>query len=295
MKKLIGCVGFMMFFTITNAFAYTFYAGVNEECWLEEDGNDEYWFCGAQSESCHGIAADGDDVRHWLYRRGLGTDTFSHAGRSFVCCGGSGGGEGKFVEYTSYEVESIKYLNEEKTESCVMLANPCYNWWQTTRNRNIVPSTWEDYVHYVISDCSVPGEHVCPTGKTARKIFDVNTHTLTGKNCVDVCEATDNGYESYTSNKCIECKQTLHQGKDRYGTCVKCDKNEMFVPTKQYGTEENKRDCAGTECCVQKSSLVSYSKEDMRACFRCPQEPDILSRCFKGERTDDIKTKCRLK
>ena len=122
MKRFIILIGFTMFMSESAFAADTFNPGVNDECWLEETGNDEYWFCGKQGTSCHGVVADGDDVKHWLYRRGLGTDTFTHKDRSFVCCAGSGDGEGVFVEYTgtTYETESIKYLNAEKTESCVM-------------------------------------------------------------------------------------------------------------------------------------------------------------------------------
>lgn len=295
MKNFI-LFGVFAIFMAGGAFAYTFYPGTHgDECWLEEDGNDEYWFCGNQSASCHGVAADGDDIRHWLYRRGLGTDTFTHADRSFVCCGGSGSGYGSFVEYTdeSYEMESIKYLNEEKTEFCTMIANPCYNWWMNTQGRNIVPSTFDQYAHYVILDCNTHGQHICIEGTILRKIFNDKHEEQEGR-CVTPCSSANEGYESYNGDTCVTCNKTANQGKDKYGTCVFCNSDEFFMNDNKYGTGNNARDCAGSECCVKKTTMPVAMHSALEWCYRCDQDKDLWRHCLSGGLDGDDFGRCSV-
>ena len=262
--------------------------GWSGEClWDWGGARERYWFCGKQSSaSCRGNRfLSESESASWYYSRGeVGEDTFTHdSGKNFICCNGDHDKEdtGRWIDYTGsdYWQESEKKLSDGGT--CIMIANPCYN---------------AGYTHseYILIDCNTPGEHVCLEGKSARRVFD--GHTEKAQVCAAPCESGE-AYESYVSDTCIACKETARQGADSYGTCVTCRSDELFMASKEYGTGDNKRPCAGDECCIRKSDsseISIISQEALARCWRCPLDRDVWRACVKQDESSDYESKCGL-
>lgn len=172
-----------------------FYAGYNDECWVDDAGNDEYWFCGQQKASCRGNGAAKRNTKHWLYHG----HTFTHWGRKYYCCNGSGSREGKFVRSDNWiKTEIVTVQLNDGTCKYERKLNACGN---------------------VISDvpCTVPDS--C-TG----------TRFLRNNECTESCEP-DYGFASATSNKCVACPADAAQGIDANGVCIRCNGAQLWDNT----------------------------------------------------------------
>ena len=162
-----------------------FYAGYRNECWVDDKGSDEYWFCGNQTESCQGNKATKTNKKNWIYD-GKG---FVHAGRTFWCCGGTGEKEGKFVEGLTWTKSSTKKTKSVGGGTC-----------EYTERTTVCDTTETD-------DCTVPTS--CPSDKMLRN-----------RACVSKCPSGQ-GFKSLLSNECIACTGD-DRGVDEKGRCHKC-------------------------------------------------------------------------
>ncbi|MBO4683293.1 MAG: hypothetical protein J5611_01795 [Alphaproteobacteria bacterium] len=311
MKNLIATIGFALFGAIGSLWAFeseSFVRGAQNECWWEWGGSQEkYWFCGKQSThdgkySCAGNRCVSGEVCSEYYSLGIGAigDTFSHNERNFVCCNGFTSGDenvGRWIEYTdaSYQQYSVKELYEKdedgsdklddngnkiKIGECTMIANPCWN------------AGWHED-RYILLDCTEPDEHICIEGTILRKIFNDKHEEQEGR-CVTPCSSANEGYESYNGDTCVTCNKTANQGKDTYGTCVFCNSDEFFMIDNKYGTGNNARDCAGSECCVKKNTMPVAMHSALEWCYRCDQDKDLWRRCLSGGLDDDDFGRCSV-
>lgn len=302
MKHLIATIGFALFGAIGSLWAFeseSFVRGRSNECWWEWGGSQEkYWFCGSQEASCNGNRAVDGEVRYWHYSLNIKdgiSDTFTHNERDFVCCNGTGTTAGVWIEYTdaSYQQYSVKELYEKdedgsdklddngnkiKIGECTMIANPCWN------------AGWHDD-GYILLDCTEPGQHICIEGTILRKIFNDKHEEQEGR-CVTPCSSANEGYESYNGDTCVTCNKTANQGKDKYGTCVFCNSDEFFMNDNKYGTGNNARDCAGSECCVKKTTMPVAMHSALEWCYRCDQDKDLWRHCLSGGLDGDDFGRC---
>ena len=121
---------------------------------------------------------------------------------------------------------------------------------------------------YVQKECSS-----CPSGTVMRN----------GK-CTQAC-GDNQGWESETSDKCVDCSASLSQGVNFEGVCKKCTSTQFFNP--------------GTQSCQEFSSMVQVSAEAHNACWLCGS-PGALWKCFlevskNGSlTTPKLKTACSL-
>lgn len=182
-------------FMVGNAEA-KFYEGYRNECWVDTKGNDEYWFCGAQTQSCRGNKAWKKNTKHPLYHH----ESFTHNNRTFWCCNGTLSDEGKFVENPTWEVRTtvVKQLTSGKCTYEVV--------------KDVCGNTISDV------ECTVPD--TCPTGTIKRN-----------NACIEPCSNVQ-AFESATSNKCVACETTKYQGISANNICVKCDSGTQFWDSK---------------------------------------------------------------
>lgn len=114
------------------------------------------------------------------------------------------------------------------------------------------------------TDCNTP--ETCSQGRIMRN-----------SECVTPCEG-DDVFESNISNKCTACDERHTgpvMGTDGYRICKRCDKDTEFFDR-------------ANKVCVSKSSLVKYSKQDMRACWRC-KNSEIMLACMQSRAAGTLK------
>ncbi len=200
-----------------------FYAGYRNECWVDDKGSDEYWFCGYQAESCRSNGATKKNKKNWIYD-GKG---FVHAGRTFWCCGGTGEKEGKFVE-------GLTWIKSSATKTKSVGGGTC----EYTERTTVCDTTEAD-------DCTVPTK--CPSGKILRN-----------KECATLC-SSGQGFQSATSNTCIACSGT-DRGVDTNKICVVCTGGQKWNGTRCEAPKEET--CTSGQGKDSNGKCVACSGED---------------------------------
>lgn len=181
----------------------SFKGGGGGACYVDDDGNDWFWYCGSQTKNCAGTKPCCSNKEFWLYHG----DHFNWEKRggqgNYWCCHGTGSGAGTFKQGANWIVKTdiIKETLPEGTCSWKQKTNICGD----VDNPN-------DKCTEATEDC-VQG-YVSHNGK-----------------CVKACE---DGYafESKTSNTCVKCEVSRSQGivKD---VCIKCGGTQFFSATKE--------------------------------------------------------------
>ena len=174
--------------------------GRNKECYLEDSGNDTYYFCGEQTRSCAGVGAWKKNVQNMYFNH----ESFAHDGLWYLCCGGTGSKEGVFKKVSDrWKTETVterfpdgKCEWVRKTSACGDVLNP------------------QD-------KCTEPVP--CATGEVWHPGAD---------RCVKPCKEGE-GFESYSSPNCVACPETVRQTIVK-GICKKCSSNQ-FWDKKQNG------------------------------------------------------------
>ena len=171
-----------------------FFEGYDVECYLDTDGNNEYWFCGAQKQSCHGHKKEKKNKATWNYHG----DSFTHNSRTFWCCGGTGSSTGRYYEGKDWiakrepitiSVEGGKCTWERQTNICGEVINPN-------------------------GQCTEPtGE--CTQGYVSR-----------GGKCIKACQS-GYAFDSEKSYNCVPCETTKTRGIVG-DLCVTCSLNQLF-------------------------------------------------------------------
>ena len=172
-------------------------------------------------------------------------------GAKWWCCGGTGGEDnGTTGTFKSGD----KWLTTENVTIEVDGGTCTYQ-----KTTNVCGKVESD------NKCTVPD--TCPRGKVLRN-----------RKCVDTCLKSQ-GYESATSNKCVNCSGD-DRGVDFTGVCVVCKSGQKWNGIGCEGTVVATSDgCKSTEYmspvsgkCVNKSKNVQYSRDMMHECYGCSSD-----------------------
>ena len=182
-------------------YAGKFYTNSNVECYVDTGGNDWFWFCGSQSQSCKGNKASKKNKVTWVYHGGKFNWTKNGGAGNYWCCGGTGSKSGRF-----YQGES--WITKTETVTETLSAGKC-TW---TRKTNIC------------------GEIDNPNDKCTEATGECTTGFIShnGK-CVAAC-ADGQAFASSTSSACVDCASSSTQG-IRKNVCIKCEANQFFDNT----------------------------------------------------------------
>jgi hypothetical protein len=270
--------------------------GSSMECFLDTQGNDQYWYCGGGQTSCAGVNMWANDIRTY-YSNGQ-AKTFD--GKLYVCCGVTGSSYGKFVR-----IQNVDGKTWENTENG---ATAYYKKIVTVDLEGGGKCTYEARYdgcgNELTKKCSKPTS--CSDGLIFRN----------GK-CVEPC-AEGSEFESVTSNNCVACETTMYQGpatmtadqitealtsakifeqddvdKEKIEEfaeaqadqpyCLKCNKDTQF-----YDKE--------TKECINKSDMIKATAQEMAQCGLCVNNlvmTDCIE-CFAGI-GEDSKTEAGCK
>lgn len=175
-----------------------FFSGYSQECYLDDKGNDEYWFCGSQGQSCRGVEVWKRNTVHWNYHGQSMLGGHDKDQGRFWCCGGTLSQAGKYVQGHDWIVKT-----ENVTET--LAGGKCT--WQRKTN--------------ICGDIENPNDKCTePTGECTSGYVSHN-----GK-CVAAC-AEGYAFESPTSQNCVSCETTKNQAVVN-GYCKKCEINEVL-------------------------------------------------------------------
>lgn len=228
--------------------------GRNTECFRSIDGAKQstvqYYFCGHQEKSCYGLRwIATHKTPQWMVE---GDGKYVEKdGAKWWCCGGTGGEDnGSTGTFKSGDQWST-------TENVTIEVGGGTCTYQKTTN--VCGKVESD------NKCTVPD--TCPRGKVLRN-----------RKCVDTC-LNSQGYESATSNKCVNCSGD-DRGVDFTGVCVVCKSGQKWNGIGCEGTVVATSDgCKSTEYmspvsgkCVNKSKNVQYSRDMMHECYGCSSD-----------------------
>lgn len=228
--------------------------GRNTECFRSIDGAKQstvqYYFCGHQEKSCYGLRwISTHKTPQWMVE---GDGKYVEKdGAKWWCCGGTGGEDnGTTGTFKSGD----KWLTTENVTIEVDGGTCTYQ-----KTTNVCGKVESD------NKCTVPD--TCPRGKVLRN-----------RKCVDTCLKSQ-GYESATSNKCVNCSGD-DRGVDFTGVCVVCKSGQKWNGIGCEGTVVATSDgCKSTEYmspvsgkCVNKSKNVQYSRDMMHECYGCSSD-----------------------
>ena len=229
--------------------------GKDTECFRSIDGAKQstvqYYFCGHQEKkSCGGLRwIVTHKTPQWMVE---GDGKYVEKdGAKWWCCGGTGG-------ESSGTTGTFKSGDQWSTTEDVTIevdGGTC-TYQKTT---NVCGKVESD------NKCTVPD--TCPRGKVLRN-----------RKCVDTC-LNSQGYESATSNKCVNCSGD-DRGVDFTGVCVVCKSGQKWNGIGCEGTVVATSDgCKSTEYmspvsekCVNKSKNVQYSRDMMHECYGCSSD-----------------------
>ncbi len=182
-------------------YAGNFYSNSNVECYVDTEGNDWFWFCGKQSQSCGGNSVAKKNQVTWLYHGQKFNWTKRGGKGNYWCCGGTGSGSGRF-----YQGE--KWLTKSETVTETLPNGKC---------------TW-------IRNTNICGQIDNPDDKCTEATGECTTGFIShnGK-CVAAC-ADGQAFASATSSACVDCTPSSTQG-IRKNVCIKCEANQFFDKT----------------------------------------------------------------
>ena len=228
--------------------------GRNTECFRSIDGAKQstvqYYFCGHQEKSFYALRwISTHKTPQWMVE---GDGKYVEKdGAKWWCCGGTGGEDnGTTGTFKSGD----KWLTTENVTIEVDGGTCTYQ-----KTTNVCGKVESD------NKCTVPD--TCPRGKVLRN-----------RKCVDTCLKSQ-GYESATSNKCVNCSGD-DRGVDFTGVCVVCKSGQKWNGIGCEGTVVATSDgCKSTEYmspvsgkCVNKSKNVQYSRDMMHECYGCSSD-----------------------
>lgn len=228
--------------------------GRNTECFRSIDGAKQstvqYYFCGHQEKSCYGLRwISTHKTPQWMVE---GDGKYVEKdGAKWWCCGGTGGED----DGTTGTFKSGAQWSTTENVTIEVDGGTC-TYQKTT---NVCGKVESD------NKCTVPD--TCPRGKVLRN-----------RKCVDTCLKSQ-GYESATSNKCVNCSGD-DRGVDFTGVCVVCKSGQKWNGIGCEGTVVATSDgCKSTEYmspvsgkCVNKSKNVQYSRDMMHECYGCSSD-----------------------
>lgn len=267
-----------------------FYAGYRNECWVDDKGSDEYWFCGKQVESCQGNKATKSNKKNWKYNG----ESFTHDGRTFWCCGGTTETEGKFVEGAEWATSSTKQTISVGggTAECTIKATICGT---TEKSGCLFPTSCPDdkelvktglIVRKCVDKCDSAkglywdGSKCATKTSTETKKSDDSCTGLTkgldanGK-CV-TCTGTDYIFDT-ARGECVYCPETEHQGVNAKGVCYSCQGD-------YFRWDPVTKDCVFGEYAPKKNATKTYSNDMMYECYGCSSDVQF-KKCLEIYRT----------
>lgn len=207
----------------------------NNKCYLETDGTDSAWFCGSQEKRCKQKMRKRHNIK-WLYTG----QSFTYGNVKAWCCDGTTTKQGHFVEaknWTTSETVTVQLSNGTCTYQRV--TDACGN---------------------------IESDEPCtePTNCNGNLIKRNGT-------CTEPCGANDGniGYESVTSNKCVECPTTSTQGIDSNGICTKCN-----TATQVWDTSAKK--CVSRTEHEKKFHQIPAAV--LKQCWMCPNN-EVMKTC----------------
>ncbi len=246
MKSYFGkfLFGFVFLSLSVPCYAGSFYAGYDVECYVDTAGNDWYWFCGKQSESCHDNGAARRNVRNWLVHGQKFNWTKRGGQGDYWCCNGSlgdSGTQGRFYQGSSWIT---------KTETVTEFI-------KDSSGNEIGKCTWR-------KKTNICGQVDNPNDKCKEAVPCTAGTVWHAKQCAKMCEE-GYAYDSAESVNCVKCDTTIRQGIAN-NTCLRCDSDSFFDK--------------GTSSCVSRSSKTQVSDKAHRDCWLCDTSDSLLA-CFK--------------
>ena len=226
--------------------AHKFYPGYNVECYVDDEGQDRFWFCGNQSPWCHGNKASKKDTKTFLMH-GKSFNWTKHGGQgNYWCCNGSVSEIGAFVQAEAW-------IDESKT---------------IVHTENVPGGTckWREKFNVCGIKDAVASEIPCTIADPANGCAD--GYVVRNGKCVQECKE---GYvfASETSNNCIECKTTTQQA-IVHGACKKCELNEIL--------DKKTLECMTIqEVATRKLQISALAHEE---CWLCVN-PSALDKCLR--------------
>lgn len=193
------CCKFLIFGTIFLGLSIpvqaSFYSNSANECFVDDDGNDWFWFCGAQSLSCRGTSVWKNNKVTWVYNG----QSFKYGSNARQwCCGGTGSKSGRF-----YAGDNWITKTESVTET--LAAGTC-TWMRKTNICGQIDNP-EDKCTEATGNCT-------------------SGYVSHGGKCVPAC-ADGQAFASSTSSACVACEPSVTQGV-RKNVCIKCESNQFF-------------------------------------------------------------------
>lgn len=218
-------------------------------CFVDKSEKDFYHCRGiadtswGNNSSCADTSYKANRSKHDAY----GTSHGGHRafdGTRYICC--RYGQNIGFMKHKTKERFITKVITKEESK--------------TTNTDGSITTCW---VREKYTVCSPYGGETSPgtPEKVYRTCNTCKAPTTAYRNgeCVEYCGENDStmAYASKSSNECISCETTAHQGiiedDNGYNVCQKCNpETELFI------------DSTG---CVKKSEMVSYDKKAMRDCW----------------------------
>ena len=198
LKTLYAFLGICLIPVFADA---SFYSDEKQSCYTDDDGCDEFWYCGAPrngNKKCYDNKPWGcDDTYFYIHG-----DSFKAHDRKFWCCDGTSDKTGQFKEGSAWITET-KIVKETVT------GGTC---------------TWQQKIN-ICGKVDNPGDKcTVATGDCTAGYVSHN-----GK-CVAAC-GEGQAFISAIDSTCIPCEQNETQGIVK-GVCKKCESNEVFSKTK---------------------------------------------------------------
>ena len=254
--------------------------GTSMECFLDDDGNDKYWYCGGGQTSCAGVGMWAKNKRTY-YSNGQ-AHTFDS--KTYVCCGVTGSSYGKFVQIQNIDGKSWQNTGDGATAYYKKTVTVDLE----DGGKCTYEARYDGCGNELTKKCSKPTN--CSDGLIFRN----------GK-CVEPC-AEGSEFESVTSNKCVACETTMYQGPatmtknpiktalkaakifdqvdvdetkiDVFATaqadqpyCLKCDKSTEFY-------DKEKKEC------IKKANMIKATAQEMAQCGLCVNNL-VMTDCIK--------------
>ncbi|MBE6458121.1 MAG: hypothetical protein E7011_04950 [Alphaproteobacteria bacterium] len=187
---------------ISNSAMAAFSAGSNNTCFYDTHKRDEFWFCGAYSDSkCGGRKIKKRHIKNYIYHG----KSFTHNGETYWCCNGTTSKIGNFMKGNSWTISSPETVNLQNGATCTY-----------TKKTTICGEE-------LTQECTAPTK--CS-----------GNYVLRNDICTEPCGLTDANiaYASATDNTCVSCPTTQTQGVDSNDICVKCNgANEFWDANKK--------------------------------------------------------------
>lgn len=273
MKKFLFTISAILI--CTNAIG-GFRRGPSGRCYVDSKGSeDEFWYCGDQSDGCDGVKDNKRDVREWQRHR----DHFSRESNKYWCC-------------NDYYYQGDKWLKIDEVQTIQLDVGTC----NYHRKQNICGQEENP-------KCTEPDS--CPPGTILRNkecvqacMGDTAFPSAISNECIP-CETTN--YQGIKQEPTVYAKKpdgTYDESKvimAPYPLCVQCvSSTHLFDPK------------SGE--CVEKDNFKQASKAIMASCFQCTtnktfkhcvlykldKSHTIPSDSKEGITINDVKEDCRI-